>query len=378
MDGIAGRTRALTVGVPRERILGERRVALVPESVSALTALGLTVALESGAGSGAYFPDDAYQEAGARVEAQGAAVYADADIVTKVQAPLLEEIDHFRPGSLLISLVDPVHDAAVVKQLAARGVSIFSFNALPRSTRAQSMDVLSAMSTIAGYRAVLLAANALGRFFPMLMTAAGTVPPAQVVVIGAGVAGLQALATARRLGARTSACDARPVVREQIESVGASYIDMCVPLDGAEDARGYATVADEDVCRRQRDGIRESVAAADVVISTAQVPGSRAPLLIDEYMVRAMRPGSVIVDLAAESGGNCELTVLGKTVTHSDVTIIGPTNLAATLPIQASQMFARNVVSVIKHVTRDGVLELDPADEILSCACLTLAAPGRA
>jgi NAD(P) transhydrogenase subunit alpha len=333
------------------------------------------VVVETGAGRQAYFDDEAYALAGARIEVREDAVHRSADILVKVQPPLFEEIELMRPETLLISFLDPVRDAGVLNHLAARGVVAFSFNAVPRTTRAQSMDAMSAMSTVAGYKAVLMAANALGRFFPMLMTAAGTVPPAQVVVIGAGVAGLQALATARRLGARTAACDTRPAVREQIESVGAVFIDMSVPVGNAEGAGGYARALDADVQRLERDAIREQIEAADVVISTAQVPGARAPLLIDDAMVRAMRPGSVIVDLAAETGGNCELTVVGETVTHHGITIIGPANLPASVPTHASQMYARTVLTVVKYVTKDGALRLDPDDEILRAACLTAAVP---
>ncbi|HEY8686205.1 MAG TPA: Re/Si-specific NAD(P)(+) transhydrogenase subunit alpha [Chloroflexota bacterium] len=375
MDDGADRTGALTIGVPRERVRNERRVALIPESVAELTALGHSVVVETGAGRQAYFDDEAYALAGARIEVREDAVHRSADILVKVQPPLFEEIELMRPETLLISFLDPVRDAGVLNHLAARGVVAFSFNAVPRTTRAQSMDAMSAMSTVAGYKAVLMAANALGRFFPMLMTAAGTVPPAQVVVIGAGVAGLQALATARRLGARTAACDTRPAVREQIESVGAVFIDMSVPVENAEGAGGYARALDADVQRLERDAIREQIEAADVVISTAQVPGARAPLLIDDAMVRAMRPGSVIVDLAAETGGNCELTVVGETVTHHGITIIGPANLPASVPTHASQMYARTVLTVVKYVTKDGALRLDPDDEILRAACLTAAVP---
>lgn len=375
MDDGAKGTGALTIGVPRERVRNERRVALVPESVAELTALGHSVVVESGAGLQAFFDDEAYALAGARIETREDAVHRSADILVKVQPPLFEEIELMRPEALLISFLDPARDAGVVNHLVARGVVAFSFNAVPRTTRAQSMDAMSAMSTVAGYKAVLLAAGALGRFFPMLMTAAGTVAPAQVVVIGAGVAGLQALATARRLGARTAACDTRTAVREQIESVGAAFIDMSVPVEETEGEGGYARALDADVQHLERDAIREHIEGADVVISTAQVPGARAPLLVDEAMVRAMRPGSVIVDLAAEAGGNCGLTVVGETVSHHGITIIGPANLPATVPTHASQMYARNVLAVIKYVTKDGVLHLDPDDEILRAACITAAVP---
>ncbi|MDQ2742754.1 MAG: NAD(P) transhydrogenase subunit alpha, partial [Chloroflexota bacterium] len=320
MNEPAQPAESVTVGVPRERAPGERRVALVPDVVTDLRALGLNVVVESGAGEGAFFDDEAYFMAGAHIEPSPEAVYGRSDIVTKVQPPLRSEIDSISPGSLLISFMDAARDVEVVRLLAERGVTPFSFNAVPRTTRAQSMDAMSSMSTVAGYKAVLVAADTLGRFFPLLMTAAGTVTPARVVVIGAGVAGLQALATARRLGAVTAACDARPAVREQIQSVGASFIDMSVPLEDAEGAGGYARQMDEEIYRLERDAIREHIAGADVVISTAQVPGARAPLLIDEAMVLAMRPGSVIVDLAAETGGNCELTELGRTVVCGGVT----------------------------------------------------------
>lgn len=371
MDAANGQTDTLTIGVLRERIRNERRVALLPDSVAELTALGLSVVVESGAGEAAYFADGAYLSAGARVEASEDAVYRQADILAKVQPPLLDEVERIRRGTWLVSFLDPARDSAIVGLLSEREVSAFSFNALPRTTRAQSMDAMSAMSTVAGYKAVLLAANALGRFFPMLMTAAGTVSPARVVVIGAGVAGLQALATARRLGARTAACDARPAVREQIESVGAVFIDMSVPVEQMEGEGGYARAGDEEIYRRERDSIRDHIVAADVVITTAQVPGAPAPTLVDEAMVRDMAAGSVIVDLAAESGGNCELTVLGETVCQFGVTIVGPANLASTVPVHASQMLSRNVLNVIKYLVKDGAVRTDTEDEILRSACVT-------
>lgn len=375
MEDVKGSAPTLTIGVPRERVRNERRVALNPESVAELTSLGHTVVVESGAGRQAHFDDEAYVLAGAAIEAREDFVQRRADILAKVQPPLFEEIELMKAGSLLISLLDPTRDESIVNKLTTRGVVAFSFNAVPRTTRAQSMDAMSAMSTVAGYKAVLLAADSIGRFFPLLMTAAGTVPPAQVVVIGAGVAGLQALATARRLGARTAACDTRQAVREQIESVGAVFIDMSVSTEDAEGEGGYARATDADFQRQERDAIREHIESADVVISTAQVPGARAPLLIDEAMVMNMRPGSVIVDLAAEAGGNCELTVVGNTVVRHDVTIIGPANLPSTVPTHASQMYARNVLNVIKYVTKDGILRLDPNDDILRSACLTAPIP---
>jgi NAD(P) transhydrogenase subunit alpha len=363
----------LVVGVPRERAVGERRVALIPDTVSELTARGFAVHVESGAGAGAHFDDEAYVIAGAVLETRPGAVHRQADILAKVQPPLGEEVQLMRRGSLVMSFLDPVRDADIIHAMDAHGVIGFSFVTMPRTTKAQSMDAMSSMSTVAGYKAVLLAANALGRFFPLLMTAAGTVAPARVVVIGAGVAGLQALATARRLGAVTAACDARPAVREQIQSVGASFIDMSVEAEGQG---GYARALDDDLIRRERDAIRPHITGADVVISTAQVPGGRAPVLIDEEMVREMRPGSVIVDLAGETGGNCALTIWGQTVERYGVCIIAPANLPAMVPMHASQMYARNVANALRYLVKDGRLSLDPDDEIVRGACLTgIAAP---
>lgn len=365
----------LTVGVPRERLAGERRVALVPEVVEELARLGVSVVVESGAGDGAFYDDDAFSLAGAQIEAQPVDLYRQASILARVQPPTPEEIELMRPGSLLISFLDRSRDAELLPLLEKQGVIAFSFNAVPRVTRAQAMDAMSSMSTVGGYKAVLLAANASGRFFPLLMTAAGTVPPARVVVIGAGVAGLQALATARRLGAVTAACDARPEVREQIQSVGATFIDMSVPMENTSGEGGYARQMDEEFYRLERDAIREHIVAADVVISTAQIPGVKAPILVDEAMVREMCSGSVIVDLAAEAGGNCELTAPGETIVVDGVTILGPINLPSSMPVHASHMYSRNILSVIKHVvkTADGtpVLQIDSGDEIIRSACLT-------
>jgi H+-translocating NAD(P) transhydrogenase subunit alpha len=365
---------SVTVGVPRERVTGERRVSLVPDVVEELTKLGLTVAVESGAGEAASFGDEAYLLAGARIESSSGAVHRQANILAKVQPPLPDEIELLPRGCFVISFLDSSRDADVLRLLEERGVIAFSFNAVPRITRAQAMDAMSSMSTVAGYKAVLLAANTIGRFFPMLMTAAGTVPPARVVVIGAGVAGLQALATARRLGAITAGCDARAAVREQIQSVGATFIDMSVPMEETEGEGGYARLMDEEFYRRERDAIREHIVAADVVVSTAQVPGARAPILIDEAMVRDMRSGSTIVDLAAEAGGNCELSVPGETRTVCGVSILAPLNVPSMVPVHASQMYARNVLSVIKLVVKDGALHIDRDDEIIRAACLTVPA----
>jgi NAD(P) transhydrogenase subunit alpha len=370
MEDSTSTPSSVVVGVPRERVPGERRVALVPEVVQQLTGLGLTVMVEPGAGEGAFVDDEAFFLAGARIESRPGAVYRQADILAKVQPPAPEEIELLRSGCLVISFFDRARDAQLLPILEQHGIVEFSFNAVPRTTRAQNMDAMSSMSTVAGYKAVLLAANASARFFPLLMTAAGTLTPARVVVIGAGVAGLQALATARRLGAITAACDARPEVQEQIQSVGATFIDMSVPVDASGEG-GYARALDEEIYRLERDAIREHIANADVVISTAQVPGAKAPLLIDEAMVRDMRSGSVIVDLAAESGGNCELTVPGETRTVYGVTILAPFNLPSSVPVHASSMYARNILSVIKYVVKDGTLQLDPTDAIVRAACLS-------
>lgn len=361
----------VVVGVPRERVAGENRVALVPDTVTQLQAIGVGVVVESGAGRNAFFDDEAYFMAGAEIVPDEKDVFNRADIVAKVQPPLLDEIALLKHGAFVISFLDGARNPELVARMKEAGVTAFSFNAVPRTTRAQSMDAMSAMSTVAGYKSVLLAADTIGRFFPLLMTAAGTVPPARLVVIGAGVAGLQALATARRLGAVTAACDVRAAVREQIESVGAKFIDMSVAPAQAEGEGGYARQLDEETHRRQRDAIREHIAGADVVISTAQVPGVRAPVLIDEQMLLDMRPGSVIVDLAAEAGGNCELTVAGEQVVKHGVTVLGPVNVPSTLPTHASAMYARNVLGVVKLLVKDGALNVDAEDDIISAACLT-------
>lgn len=371
-------TSPLIVAVPRERAEGEHRVAIVPEVVGELTKLGLMVVIETGAGEGAFHDDEAYLMAGARIESQTGAVFRQADILAKVQPLTSQEIELLEPGCLSISFLDPSRDVGILASLRERGIVAFSFNAVPRISRAQGMDAMSAMSTVAGYKAVLLAANASGRFFPMLMTAAGTVSPARVVVIGAGVAGLQALATARRLGAITAACDSRPEVAEQIQSVGAAFIDMSVPVEDTAGEGGYARQMDDEFYRLEREAIREYIVAADIVISTAQIPGKKAPILIDEAMLREMSSGSVIVDLAAEGGGNCELTVPGETTSAYGVTILAPTNVASSVPVHASAMYSRTVLSVLKHVVRDGTLQLNAEDEIIRSACLTgLVAPAE-
>ena len=365
----------MIVAIPREIAPGERRVAIVPQAVKALEGAGLEVQIESGAGLEAGFSDDDYREAGASVESDAAALLGRADLVLKVQAPQElsgggHEIDQLKSGATLVAFLRPLDLPDVARRLASHGVTSFSMELMPRITRAQSMDALSSQSTIAGYRAVLLAAASLPKIFPMLVTAAGTISPARVLVIGAGVAGLQAIATARRLGAVVESYDTRPAVKEQVESLGAKFVELDLDTDDAEDAGGYARAQTEEFYQRQREQLGKRVAASDVVITTALVPGQRAPLLIDEAAVKAMKAGSVIVDLAAEQGGNCECTQPGESVAHN-VTILGATNLPAEIPANASQMYAKNLTTFIAHLVKEGELVLDLEDEITRGAMLT-------
>ena len=363
----------MNVAVVREILQGERRVALVPESCAKLSNAGMTVVVESGAGEAAFFPDDDYRTSGARVEDGPVAVLGAADLVVKVQPPAfnhvvgLHETDMIRPGALLAGQLVPSRHPEAMAKLAERGVTAFAMDRIPRITRAQPMDTLSSMANIAGYRAVLIAANLLPRYFPMLTTAAGTVLPAKVFVIGAGVAGLQAIATARRLGAVVEATDTRPEVREQVQSLGARFIGVETG-ETAQDAGGYAKELSAEFYRKQADLIADRCAAADVVITTALIGGVKAPRLITAEMVHGMRPGSVIVDVAAEGGGNCELTRPGKTVVDRGVTICGDDNLPATLPWHASTLFSRNLVSFVLAFWKDGRFLVDLEDEILRAA----------
>ncbi len=366
----------MIVAVPKEIAPLERRVALVPEAVKALGAEGLELRVERGAGAEAGFDDAAYEAAGARLAADAAALLPAADLVLKVQPPGERpggghEVDLLRRGAALVGLLRPLDLPELAQRLAEAGVTSFALELLPRITRAQSMDALSSQSTIAGYRAVLVAAEALPKLFPMLVTAAGTLSAARVLVIGAGVAGLQAIATARRLGAVVEAYDTRPAVREQVESLGARFVTLDLETADAETAGGYARAQSEEFYRRQREQLAKRVAAADVVITTALVPGQRAPLLIEEGAVRAMRPGSVILDLAAEAGGNCACTRPGETARVDGVRVIGATNLPSQAPTHASQMYARNLVTLVKHLVRGGELQLDLSDEITRGALLT-------
>jgi NAD(P) transhydrogenase subunit alpha len=356
------------VAVPKETAPGERRVALVPEIVKRLASGGFDVVVERGAGEAASFSDGEYEEAGARIAA-GGEVYAGVQGVVKVQKPSAEEVERLPQGSILIAFLQPLTDEEGVRRLGDRGVTGFALESIPRITRAQPMDALSSQATVSGYKAVLLAADRLPKFFPMLMTAAGTVPPAKVLVLGAGVAGLQAIATARRLGAVVSGFDVRPVVREQVESLGATFLDLGVV--GAETAGGYAQELGEEEQRRQQEELERRVPEFDVVVTTALIPGRPAPKLIPASAVAAMRNGSVIVDLASEAGGNCELTEPGEDVVREGVTIIGQTNLPSTVPVHSSQLFARNVQALLTHLAPDGALTLDWDDEITAGACVT-------
>jgi NAD(P) transhydrogenase subunit alpha len=360
---------SVKVAIPKETAQDERRVALVPDTAAKLIAAGLEVSVEQGAGSSAFVPDEAYEAAGVKVVKGAAPLLKDADVVLKVQAPSLDEVDLLQKGAVLISFLQPATQGDVVTALAKRGVTAFSLELVPRISRAQSMDALSSQASAAGYKAVLIAAGRLGKFFPMMMTAAGTVAPARVLVMGAGVAGLQAIATARRLGAVVSAYDVRPAVKDEVKSLGATFIEL--PLEAQEGQGGYAKEQSEEFLRKQRELIGEHIAKSDVVITTAAIPGRRAPLLVTADMVKGMRPGSIIVDLAAETGGNVELTKAGEDVDVGGVTVIGTRNVPSTMPLHASQLYARNVANLLLHLVKDGAIKLDFADEITKGACVT-------
>jgi NAD(P) transhydrogenase subunit alpha len=356
----------MIVGVVTEATGSERRVSLVPAVVPLLQKAGHQVLAQRGAGAQAGFADDAYEAAGARLAADRDAVLAEAEVLPLLGAPGDGRLDpaSLRAGQVVVGLLDPLGAPEAMRTLAERGVIAFALELLPRISRAQPMDALTSMATVAGYRAVLLAAGALDKMFPLMMTAAGTVTPAKVLVLGAGVAGLQAIATARRLGAVVEAYDVRAVVREQVESLGAKFVDLELGGEDAETTGGYAKAMGEDFTRRQQEGLAKVVASCDVVISTAAIPGRRAPVLVTAAAVAGMRPGAVVVDLAAETGGNCALTKAGETVDAGGVQVMGPAALAASAPRDASQMYARNVLAFLRHVTKDGALRLDPEDEI--------------
>jgi NAD(P) transhydrogenase subunit alpha len=351
----------MIVGVPKETAPNERRVALVPDLIPKLKRAGQEVVVQPDAGAAAGYPDAAYRDQGGRLADD---VLATADVLLKVQPPNVEEAGRLKEGVTLIGFLQPYSNSAGIQALATRKVTAFAMELMPRITRAQPMDALSAMSTASGYKAVLIAASRLPKFFPLLMTAAGTVSPARVFVIGAGVAGLQAIGTAKRLGAVVEAYDTRPVVKEQVESLGAKFVELGLETKDAEAKTGYAKEQSEEFYLRQQEVMGKVVAAADVVIPTALVPGKRAPILITEEMVRGMRPGSVIVDLAAEQGGNCALTEPGQEVVKHGVVIVGPLNLPSTLPFHTSQMYARTVTNYLHHLLKDGAVRLDLTDEL--------------
>lgn len=366
----------MKLAAPKEIREGERRVALTPETCKKLTQAGLEVAVQVGAGEGAYFRDEEYQAAGARIEPDEAELLDDAEIIIKVNAPQAlpggrHEVDLLRRKAILVGTLQPTRNLELVRRLVEREITAFSTDAIPRITRAQAMDTLSSMSSIAGYKAVLLAAHRLGKYFPMLSTAAGTVLPAKVLVIGAGVAGLQAIATARRLGAAVEAFDARPVVKEQVESLGAKFVSLAVPHEQAQDAGGYAKKMSEEFYRQEMELIAKHAAAADVIITTALIGGVTAPRLITREMVDRMRPGSLIVDLAAEAGGNCELTEPGRTVEHNRVTIHGPLDLVTGTAVHGSQLYARNVATFVLEFCKDGNFQVNLTDEIQKGAIIS-------
>ncbi len=369
--------KKLVVGVPRETFPGERRVALVPLALERLAKAGLNVLLETKAGQEAGFPDEEYQKRGAEIVPDRDTVFARSDVVLAVRTAganpegFGEDLQRLRKGQILVGFMEPLTSRSAVEEMARRGVVAFAMELIPRITRAQSMDALSSMATVAGYRAVLLAAAALPKLFPMLTTAAGTITPSRVLVIGAGVAGLQAIATARRLGAVTSGYDIRPAAKEQVESLGAKFVELGLETQEAEGAGGYARAMDEEFYRRQQELLGKVAAENDVVICTAAVPGKRAPVLISEEAVRAMRPGSVIVDLAAERGGNCALTEPGRTVEVEGVSILGPVNVPAQVPFHASQMYARNISQFLLHLWGEGELRLENPDEIIEGTLVT-------
>ncbi|BAU42199.1 Re/Si-specific NAD(P)(+) transhydrogenase subunit alpha [Leptolyngbya sp. O-77] len=364
----------MKIAVAKEIEVGERRVALVPDVVGRLVKQGLEVWVEAGAGDLSHFSDAAYESAGAQVLNDGARLWGEADVVLKVSPPReredgQSEIDRLRPGAVLISFLNPLGEPSRIQRLAERGVTAISMEMIPRTSRAQSMDALSSQAGVAGYQAALLGAAALPKFFPMLTTAAGTIPPAKVFVMGAGVAGLQAIATCRRLGAVVEAFDIRPAVKEEVQSLGAKFVEVNLEEDTVAEG-GYAKEISEAAKARSRQVITEHVKQADVIITTAQVPGKAAPILLTEEMVAQMKPGSVVVDLAAEQGGNCTCTEPGKDVVKNGVTIMGPINLPSSLPIHASQMYAKNLTSLLQLMVKDGELLLNFEDDIIASACV--------
>jgi len=367
----------MIVGVPRESYPGERRVALVPTVLPHLAKAGLEVIMEAGAGVQAGFPDSEYAAKGARIVADRSEVFRAADIVVQVlcygsnDQTGKADVPYFRSGQTLIGFLRPFGSLETVQEIAAAGVTSFAIEFMPRTTRAQSMDALSSMGTICGYKAALIGADALPKIFPMLTTAAGTITPARVLIIGAGVAGLQAIATARRLGSVVSAYDLRPAAKEQVQSLGGRFVELPIEAKDAQDAGGYAKAQDEEFYRRQRELLGKVVAESDVVITAAVVPGKKSPVLVTREMVAGMAPGSVIVDLAAERGGNCEYTQAGNKIVEHGVTIVGYFNLATDVPYHASQMYAKNITAFLAYMVKEGKLQLNLADEIIQSTLVT-------
>ncbi len=367
----------MILGVPRETYPGERRVALVPIAIPNLAKAGLEIVIEKGAGVAAGFPDADYAAKGARILNTRTEVFAAADIVIQVlcngsnDQTGKDDVPLYRPNQILIGFLRPLGSLETIREIAAKGVTAFSVELIPRTTRAQSMDALSSMGTICGYKAVLLAAETLPKIFPMLTTAAGTITPAKVLIIGAGVAGLQAIATARRLGAVVSAYDLRPAAKEQVQSLGGRFVELPIEAKDAQDAGGYAKAQDEEFYRRQRELLAKVIAESDVVITAAVVPGKKSPVLVTKEMVEGMAPGAVLVDLAAERGGNCELTKPGEFFVHHGVTIIGLFNFASSVPYHASQMYARNISAFLQLMVKNGKLMINPEDDIIKSTLIT-------
>lgn len=360
----------MKLAVAKEIEMGEHRVALIPDTVAKLVKLGLEVWVETGAGEGAFFSDAAYESAGAKIISDTAALWSGADVLLKVSPPKEHEINWLREGAALISFLNPLAHPVLVERLAQRRVTAFGMELIPRTTRAQSMDALSSQRSVAGYKAVLLAAAALPKYFPMLTTAAGTIAPAKVLIIGAGVAGLQAIATARRLGAVVEAYDIRPVAKEEVQSLGAKFIEVKLEED-TQAAGGYAKEISDAAKQKAQQVLTEHIKASDVVITTAQVPGKKAPVMVTEEMVSQMKPGSVIVDIAADQGGNCACTEPGKDVVRHGVTILGPINLPATVPVHASQLYAKNILTLLQYLIKDGGLQLNFEDDIIGDTCVS-------
>ena len=360
----------MKIALVKEIEVGENRVALIPDIVARLVKQGLEIWVENGAGEASFFSDRAYEEAGATLVSDPGKLWAEADIVLKVGIPKDDEINQMREDSTLISFLSPLGKPEVAQKLANRKVTAFSMELIPRTSRAQSMDALSSQAGIAGYKAVLIAAAALPKFFPMLTTAAGTIKPSKVFILGAGVAGLQAIATARRLGAMVEAFDIRPAVKEEVQSLGAKFVEVEIQEDTVAEG-GYAKEISDTAKQRTQEVIAEHVKQSDVVITTAQVPGKKAPLLVTEEMVEQMSPGSVIVDLAAEQGGNCAVTEAGKDIVRHGVTVIGPINVPASMPTHASQMYAKNISTLLQYLVKEGQLQLNFEDDIVDSTCIT-------